>query len=441
MTPQLRLTLPTNRRISAIDQPAESAYGRVFWTAYLSNASTMIAIALLVRYADFVTYLGGAEGQLGLIVGTGMVGSLAMRVGQGIGIDRYGPRSIWLWSLVVFVLSIVAHLWVTSSSGPTIFLLRILMQTSIAGIFGASITYISRRVPPARMAEIIGTLGSSGFIGILLGPLLGDWLFADGPIQRPALDRMFLCATGLGCVSFITAWIATRGELPPVARRQPSFIGLLRRYNPGVVLLVGIAVGIGVSVPFTFLRTYAAELQIRSIGSFFVTYALTAFVVRMATRRLFERFGNRLWVICGLSAMTASMVLYLLVQSTWQFIIPGVAAGVAHALLFPAVVASGSTSFPARHRGLGTTLMLAMFDVGHLVGAPLIGGILIFCRQTGLPAYPTMFFCIAGSLSLVAATFAVCSSAKTRREPVSSREQPQKVGSRQGTAPSECIVP
>ena len=104
------------------------AYGPIFWAAYVANALTMIAITLLVRYADFVTHLGGAEGQLGLIVGVGMIGSLCMRVAQGVGIDRYGPQRIWRWSMFFFIVSLVAHLWITSATGFAIFAVRIFMQ-------------------------------------------------------------------------------------------------------------------------------------------------------------------------------------------------------------------------------------------------------------------------------------------------------------------------
>jgi len=382
-----------------------SAYGRVFWLAYLANALTMIAISLLVRYADFITFLGGAEGQLGLIVGVGMIGSLCMRAGQGVGIDKYGPRTIWLWSLVFFIGSLIAHLWVTSSAGLAIFAVRIVMQTSIAGIFGASITWISRRVPPERMAEIIGTLGTSGFFGILIGPQIADWICSGPAIERPQLNRLFVVAGSLGSAAFVAAWFATRGQRIPVVRRRAPMMGLLRRYNPGIVLLVAMTIGAGISIPNTFLRTYAAELGIAKIGLFFTVYAIAAFVVRVSARRLFERYGNRPFVICGLSLLAASMMLYLVVRTTWQLIIPGVIAGSAHAMLFPATVASGSTCFPERYRGLGTTVMLAMFYLGNLVGAPLVGGTLHVARSLRLPAYPMMFIGAGFLVTLTASIF------------------------------------
>jgi hypothetical protein len=48
------------------------------------------AVAILYRYADFVTLLGGSEFHLGWIVGVGMVGSLSVRLALGSWIDHHG---------------------------------------------------------------------------------------------------------------------------------------------------------------------------------------------------------------------------------------------------------------------------------------------------------------------------------------------------------------
>ncbi|MEO8493592.1 MAG: hypothetical protein ABI614_00870, partial [Planctomycetota bacterium] len=76
-----------------------------------------------------------------------------------------------------------------------------------------------------------------------------------------------------------------------------------------------------------------------------------------------------------------------------------------HALLFPSVVAAGSTRFPERYRGLGTTLMLAMFDIGSLIGAPLVGGILSGSRLVGLPAYTMMFGTVSCLIAMMAGVY------------------------------------
>ena len=89
--------------------PGPSPYGTPFWRAYLSNMAVMVAIALLFRYADFVTVLGGTELHLGWIVGVGAVGSLLMRASLGTAIDHYGPRLVWDGSLIRFAASSFAH--------------------------------------------------------------------------------------------------------------------------------------------------------------------------------------------------------------------------------------------------------------------------------------------------------------------------------------------
>jgi len=379
----------------------------------------MSAVSLLFRYADFVTCLGGSEMQLGLIVGTGMVGSLAMRAVQGVAIDRYGPQRVWLLSLVLLIGSLWGHLAVERLDGWAVYLLRVLYMSSLAGAFGASITHVSLRAPAGRMAETIGVLGSSGFIGMALGPVLGDWLLSVPRVARGDVDRMFIWSGAMGCLSLATALAATWGGPRPRLRRRPPLLLVLRRYHPGSLLLVAIAMGAGIGLPHTFLRTYAADLEITRIKAFFIGYAAVAFSVRIVLRKVPDRWGNRPVTLCGLVLLALSMVMYLAVRGGWSLLIPAAVGGVAHALLFPSVVAGGTASFPARYRGLGTTLVLSMFDIGNLLGQPAIGALVHFAGQAGWPAYPTMFLAVATVLLGVAGFFAVAS--RERPEPHAAR--------------------
>jgi MFS family permease len=361
---------------------------------------------LLYRYGDFVESLGGTELNLGWIVAVGMTGSLAMRLAQGIGIDRYGPRQVWLWSSALFVVTCLAHLFVFRADTAPIYLLRTLFQTSIAGFYGASITYISGRSPVARIAEIVGTLGTSGFVGMVAGTTLGDLVVNGQSDNRGRLETMFLLAAALGSLSFVLSAVATRGHVRPIQRKRVPFLWLLKRYHPGSVLLVGVAMGIGLGLPVVFLSRYAAALHIDGIAVFFGVYSPFAFATRLAIRRMPERLGVRPMILAGMASMSLSMLLFLCVRSQWHFVFPALALGAAHAELFPAVVAGGSGAFPARYRGLGTTLVLAMFDLGNLVGAPIIGSILYWSQGNHLTPYPTKFISVAILLSLMGLVYA-----------------------------------
>ncbi len=397
-------------------------YGRPFWYAYAANTSVMIAVALLFRYADFVTVLGGSELHLGWIVGIGMVGSLAARVFLGWAIDHHGARRVWLAALMLLTVCCLGHLVVTSYRGPAIYILRILFCCSLAGIFGASMTFISGRAPTARMAEMLGMLGTSGFVGMVFGTQIGDMLCGTETITRHQIDSMFVIAGGFGGAALFFAWLATWGQAVPSPRRRPPLFWLLRRYQPGTVLLVSAAMGMGIGLPGTFLRTYAAELDITRIGLFFAVYAPTAIITRLSTRRLPERFGLRPMILAGMAFMALSQLTFLVVGSEWSLIVPGLGYGVAHAILFPATIALGSSAFPNRYRGLGTTLMLAAFDFGQLVGAPIAGWIVDSGTSLGLPGYPIMFCSVAAMFCVVGAIFAYSPSA--RSEPASSSGVP-----------------
>ena len=222
------------------------------------------------------------------------------------------------------------------------------------------------------MADVIGTLGTSGFIGIVLGTFIGDLVLGDGKHY----ELMFVLAAAIGSLAFVFGWLATDGELLPIRRRRlPACLDRAAISSRSPVMWMGVAAGFGLGLADGFLRPYARELGIEELGTFFYPYMLVAFVTRLAIRRLpalhrhpldgadrhFDNGRRHVPVRRG----PLSLATFL----------PAVFMGVAHACIFPAVVAGGRGEFPQRYRGVGTTAMLAMFDLGNFVGQPSFGGV------------------------------------------------------------------
>jgi MFS transporter len=217
---------------------------------------------------------------------------------------------------------------------------------------------------------------------------------------------MFVVSAAIGSLAFVFGWLATDGELPPIRRRRLPLLWIVRRYHPGAVMWMGVAAGFGLGLPTIFLRPYARELGIEELGTFFYPYMLVAFVTRLAIRRLPALLGIRPMVLIGISHMIVGTILFVVVRSAWQLCLPALFMGVAHACMFPAVVAGGSGEFPHRYRGVGTTLMLAMFDLGNLVGQPLFGGVWDAGSRLGLPGFAVAFSVSAGLLAVTAVGYA-----------------------------------
>jgi MFS family permease len=173
-----------------------------------------------------------------------------------------------------------------------------------------------------------------------------------------------------------------------------------------VVLFVGIVTGAALAMPATFLRTYAAALDIPRIGMFFNVCAVIAIAARFLTRRLPQRIGLRPVILTGLLIMAVAQFLFIPVTAEWHLLAPAVVFGVAQAILFPMITAAGGASFPVRYRGLGIVVILAMFDIGQLIGAPAAGAIVEYSGLLGLPGYPTMFVTMAIALLAAAAVYA-----------------------------------
>ena len=307
----------------------QSLFGPAFWFAYLANTSLMIAVSMMFRYADFVTFLGGSEYELGWIVGIGMFGALAMRFFQGAGIDRYEPATFGPLRWLV-VASLIAHLWVDRIDTPLIYVLRILYTTSLAGAFGASITFVSLRAPAPRTGESIGALGSSGFVGMAVGPVIADYLFAQPSAGREAVDRLFIWASVISLVALVATLQARAfgGPRPPANRRSLPMWWLLKRYHPGVILMVGVAMGLAIGIPFYFLRPFTERLGIPGIRGFFLVYASVAFSVRLVCRRLPDRWGVRRTVMLGMAFLIADMLSFLFVHDPWSLLIPATFGGI-----------------------------------------------------------------------------------------------------------------
>ncbi|MBW3541572.1 MAG: MFS transporter [Planctomycetes bacterium] len=323
-----------------------SIYNRVFWLAYAANAALVTANALTFRFAEFVAWLGGSERIAGTIVSAGVFGALAARLVIGQGIDRYGTRLMWSAGSLVFLLSCggflaIAGGWLPTSAalGEVMYASRIAFAVSVAAMFSCSIVHIQNRVPPERRTEIIGNLGSSGFLGMILGTQLGDVIFGLSPQGPTRYLALFGATAALGLVYLVLVAAITRGEGHVRPRHTPPAHRLLFRYWPGPVVLVAVMMGVSMAVTTVFLTRFATHLGLRTgLGTFFTGYAVSAFIFRVSSSRWSRTMGQNRMILLGLAGHAAGHAMLPFVQAEWQFLLPAVASGFGHALLFPADV-------------------------------------------------------------------------------------------------------
>lgn len=396
--------LDASRSPDSLEQ-YDGLYGQTFWLAYAANVVLVMANALTFRFAELVDFLGGSEAVAGMIVSVGMLASVAVRFTCSHWIDEHGTQRVWPAMTGLFAVGCVMFLVCTEISW-TLYLARICYFVGLTGMFACSMTHIQNSVPVHRRTEIIGNLGSSGFVGMVLGANLGDWLLRALPqTGRLRFDALFGGALVLAIIYLVIIW-RLRIITPPRAPHEPSLPAyrLIFAYWPGSVVAAALIMGLGVTVTQVFLTRFATANHIPGIGTFFTAYALAAFSFRLAISQWSHSIGRYWMLVRGLLGHTLGHALLPWVTQEWQFVGPAVLCGFGHALLFPAVVSLGSGAYPATARGAGTAMILGFTDFGSLIFAAILGRVIV---DAGFPAMFLVSSAAAGSTALVIAIIAI----------------------------------
>jgi MFS family permease len=404
-----------------------SIYNRIFWTSYAANLALVTANAFTFRFAELVNHLGGTEEVAGVIVSCGLFATLAARLVLGQAIDRYGTRRLWYGSAVMLLCGCALTLGATRI-GPQIYLARMAYAVGIAGVTTCSIVHIQRQVPADRRTEIIGSLGSSGFIGMVFGAHMGDWILKHAPAGRMPFIILFGTTTALVAAYVGMVLYLTRNDRHERPHETPAIHRLVFRYWPGNVLLVAMLMGIGFTVTTVFLTRFATSMSFHGIGLFFTGYTVSAFIFRVSGSRFNGVFSRHAMILAGLTGHALGFGLLATVTKEWQLLLPAICCGFGHALLFPAVVSIGAGYFPKEYRGTGATIVLAFPELGAMLCSRGLGKIIV---EYG---FAPMFLTTAGGAVVIGAIYALTAA----RRPDVDRFPDEAVVTRSGLAVRVC---
>ena len=382
----------------------------VFIFSYLANLTVVTANAATFIFADWVAWLAANGSNVtqyheelpGRVIQYGVIAAIIVRVFLGQSIDRFGVRRVWLSMSVLNFCGLFIFASLTQLS-PMLYAGRILFAVGLAGMFTCGTFHIQSCVTERRRTEFIALFGSSGFIGMILGPQLADVLRS---LCADAADVFFpriFQATAVLIAGYIVFLImATRGlPRPEKHPTRPSLIRLTRDYWPGWVVLVAVAMGIAFTVPSLYLIRFTKHADFGGIATYWTGYAIMAFAFRLRTAALSQRVGRYRLIFCGLLFQGLGLWALIPVSASWHLLFSASLCGFGHALLFPSIVSLGSGTFPVRYRGSGTNLTLGCLDLGVGMSAPLLGKII------DLPAFDGVgfrqMFLVAGAMPLIVA--------------------------------------
>jgi predicted MFS family arabinose efflux permease len=319
--------------------------------------------------------LGAGDVAVGLVVAAFSLSAFFLRPWAGRVADRWGRRPLLLAGAGLFAASTLAY--GLASSPAALAGLRLLTGAGEALFWVGALTAVADLAPAERRGEAMSLASLSLYLGIGVGPLLGELT-----IDRLGFAAAWALAAGCGLVAVALALRVpdTRPHDPdqggpPARHRLVHPAGLL----PGLLLLAGIT---GMAGFLTFVPLYALDLGLD--GSRGVLLLFAAIVVGI--RSLGARLPDRLGAARATRAAMALTAAGLAVAGAWRSpagLVAGTAVfAVGIALLTPAVLTLAVEAVGPRERGavLGTTS--SFLDLALGLGPATLG---LVAASTGRP--------------------------------------------------------
>jgi MFS family permease len=362
-------------------------YTRTFWTACLIHFTGGMSFGMFLLFPLFVRTLGGDELTIGLVLGTGLAASVALRPAVGFLLDRVGRRQVLFWASAVNTASCPFFLFL-ETPGFWLYVLSVVHFVVGGALFAAYFTYASDLVPAARRVEGIAIFGVAGMAPNGLGPALGEVVIA-----RAGYAGYFLVAAGFALVSLALVTL--------IPERRPDFhhgdgdgsVRALARLalggTLGRIITATVLFGAGVNAAFYFVAPFSRDLGLARAAPFFAAYATTTIVLRIFGRRLPDRLGAHAIAIPAFGAFALGLAALCLLPLPGVLVVAGILCGAGHGSLFPVLNGLAVSRTPARLHGSVVSLYTAALDGGAMVGTPLCGAI---ARAAG---YRVMFSLMA----------------------------------------------
>ena len=355
-------------------------FTRPFVLVSLANLFQGMSFFLFIHLPRYLEDLGANAVLIGFIIGVTAIASILSRPAIGTIMDTRGRRPVILVGNVVNVGAILLYLTV-SSLGPWIYVVRIIHGVAEASLFTALFTYGADVVPASRRTEGLALFGVSGLLPIAFGGILGDIV-----LNQAGFDELFLTAAAFAFGALIISlWLPERAPALGDDEVKTGYFAAIRRPE---LLPIWFIIGVFSFVLtgyFTFLRTFIDEVGIGSVGLFFAFYAGTAIALRLAVAWLPARVGEKKVLFPALVAIAIGFLLLARVQTPTDISIAGVLCGAGHGYAFPILFGFTVTRSPDVVRGATLSFFTALFDIGVLIGGPVLGAII------SLSGYPAMY--------------------------------------------------
>jgi MFS family permease len=339
-----------------------------FGALFAASLAFFFAVSLILPVASpfATTRLGTDAAGAGLAIGAYALAALAMRPVVGWASDRFGRRPLLMLGSVMAIGALAAHLLVTTL--PAFIAVRSVLGIADAFFFVAVLAAGSDLAPPDRRGEAINLVSLSLYLGIAIGPPVGEAVQGLGGFEAVWALAAMVAAVAAG-LSVLVPESAPSVLQPGGERRRGRFIHPAAVF-PGFLILTGAA---GMSVFLAFLPLYAKDLGMAGAGLPFAVYAVVVVVLRIRFAKLPDTMGAARLSGAALAVGAVGLAIFGLVATPVGVLVGTVVFALGVTFMFPALIALAVSRVDEMERGSAVGTASAFFDLAFGLGPAVFG--------------------------------------------------------------------
>jgi predicted MFS family arabinose efflux permease len=348
--------------------------------AYFTAAGLMIPVTPLFAAGP----LGASEVGVGIAVGAFSVTALILRPYAGRAADRRGRRPLLVGGALLFSVATAAHAFTNDLA--VLVGLRLVLGVAEAFFFVAGFAALADLSPPNRFGEALSFNSLSLYLGIAIGPLIGEWLLGAGGFP--------LAWAGGAALTLGAALLAVR--IPETATFEQTNASSTPLFNraavaPSLGLCVGIA---GMAGFLAFVALHARDLGMDGSRGVLLVFGLIVVGTRIAFARLPDRVPPFRLAAGALLLSAIGLGVTGMVGTVEGLFVGSAILAVGVAFTTPAFFAAIFSRVSASERGSASGTASLFLDLAF-GGGPMVLGLV--AGQAGIPAAFTVAAAVAAA--------------------------------------------
>ncbi|WP_018758805.1 MFS transporter [Paenibacillus terrigena] len=379
-------------RLAALREPSTRKLLFSAGLSWLFDAMDVGMVSFIIAAIAVDWHLGAQ--QIGLVAAINSIGMAAGAAVAGSLADRYGRRSILIWTLLIF--SAASGLSALVSSFVALCILRFIAGFGLGGELPVASTLVSESVPQKERGRAVVLLESFWAFGWILSALIAyfvipdyGWRIAFVISALPAFYALYLRRA----IQDSPRYMAAVQQKPlPFRQRVASVWSSKYRRSTITLWVLWFTVVFSYYGMFLWLPTVMVMKGYGLVKSFqYVLIITLAQLPGYFTAAYFiEKIGRKFVLVTYLVLTAVSAIWFGMAESEGMLIAAGICLSFFNLGAWGGMYAYTPELYPTEVRSTGVGLAASFGRIGGVIGPYLVG--MLVARETAMTTIFTVFF-------------------------------------------------